>query len=62
MKTSISVGGRVLPVVVLRTPSGFSVSFSDRFCGEPRNFTAAGETYETALQALRSKIVDARIF
>jgi hypothetical protein len=62
MNTSISIGGRVLPVSIVRTDTGFSASFADRFLGEPRAFTAAGDTYEAALGELRNKILAARIF
>jgi hypothetical protein len=62
MKTSVSIGGRVLPVEVLRTDTGYSASFSDRFCGEARHYDGAGATYEAALQALRGKLLAARIF
>jgi|1186.fasta_scaffold972804_1 hypothetical protein len=62
MKTSVSIGGRVVPVVILRTDNGYAASFSDDNYGEPRHIAAAGETYEAALQSLRGKIIDARIF
>jgi hypothetical protein len=62
MKTSISVGGRVLPVVIMRSENGYAVSYSDEFCGEPRNFVATGENYEGALRELRAKLIAARIF
>jgi hypothetical protein len=62
MKTSVSIGGRVLPVTILRTDTGYSASFSDRFCGEPRHYAGAGDTYEAALQELRGKLLAAHIF
>jgi hypothetical protein len=57
MKTAIGIGGRVLPVLVERTDEGFTASYSARVAGEMQFFMGSAETYDGALQDLRTKIV-----
>jgi hypothetical protein len=62
MNTSLSIGGSVVPVTIVRTEEGYAASFTDQRPDVPRHFAGAGATYEAALQSLRGKIIEARIF
>jgi hypothetical protein len=60
MKTAIAVGGQVLAVEIHETETGHSASCSEVFRGEQRSYTATGDSYDNALQALRGAIFRGR--
>jgi hypothetical protein len=60
MRSAIAVGGQVLTVEILQTEEGYAASCSDLFRGETRAYAATGDSYDAALQALRTEILAGR--
>jgi hypothetical protein len=59
MKAALSIGARVIPVDVARDQANYVGSWEGRISGEARRIQVTAETYEEALQVLRSAIVAA---
>lgn len=57
MRTAISLGGRVLPVDIERTATGFEATCMHRIGSVIQQFAGAAETYDGALAGLRQKIL-----
>ena len=57
MKSAIAIGGQVLAVEIMETEQGHAASCSETFRGEQRSYTATGDSYDAALEALRSAIL-----
>ena len=60
MRSAISLGGRVLPVEIERTATGFEATCLHRVGATVRRFVGAAENYDGALLALRQTVLGHR--